>query len=127
MAAEADCWCPFQFLSALPPSLRPAWSLRHCQLLSKTPPGSLICVEFPTAKSPATGGPPYGLPPKVYLGHLSRPGEQLPYDEDDNLLEDEIKGPSSTGLERVAHWQPERTHEIGKGSDWVSIWKHKMA
>lgn len=117
----------YTFLSALPPSLRPAWSLRYTQLLANGPSSCLICVEFPTNKPPATGGPPFALPPKVYLAHLTHPGEQLPYDDEDNLLEEKIEGKSPTGLERIAHWQPERTHEIGKGSDWVSVWKHVNA
>ncbi|KAI9750786.1 MAG: hypothetical protein M4579_006307 [Chaenotheca gracillima] len=115
----------YTFLSALPPDLRPAWSLRCSQLLSAQPVGHLICVEFPTYKDPSTKGPPFGLPPKVYVGHLSHPGKNLPYDDQDNLLESQIHGETQDGLDRIAHWQPERTHEIGKGTDWVSIWRHR--
>ncbi|KAI9883869.1 MAG: hypothetical protein M1823_004360 [Watsoniomyces obsoletus] len=115
----------YTFLSALPPSLRPAWSQRYLQLLSEDPFSRLVCVEFPSAKPPATKGPPFGLPPKVYVGHLGHPGEQLPYDGTDNLLEDQVGPPSAKAIVRVAHWQPERTHEIGKGTDWVSIWKRQ--
>jgi methyl halide transferase len=64
----------------------------------------------------------------VYLGHLSHPGEELPYDDDENLLEDRIANVESEGaLRRIAHWQPERTHESGKGTDWVSVWRHVNA
>ncbi|KAI9849957.1 MAG: hypothetical protein M1837_000171 [Sclerophora amabilis] len=122
-----DLLYDYTFLSALPPNLRPAWSLRCLQLLSAEPLGHLICVEFPTYKPPSTKGPPYGLPPKVYLGHLSHPGKKLPYDNEDNLLESDIHdGATEGGLERIVHWQPERTHEIGKGTDWVSIWRHRQ-
>jgi hypothetical protein len=108
--------------------MRPAWAKRFVELLS--PEGSVVCVEFPTYKPHSTGGPPWALPPKVYLAHLSRPGEDLPYGEgDEGLLEAEMGEPSKTGLQRKLHFQPKRTHEIGysaegKVTDWVSIWCH---
>ncbi len=64
------------------------------------------------------------MPPKVYLEHLSHPGEEIPYDEEGNVIEDPERQAGEGALERVAHWQPERTHEVGKGTDWVSIWRH---
>lgn len=88
------------------------------------PDGCLICVEFPSTKDPKLGGPPYALPPRVYLQHLDHPGETLPYGEDGHVLENNNLSANPSALRRVAHWQPERTHEIGKGQDWVSIWKH---
>lgn len=94
-------------------------------LLSDHPSSCLVCVEFPTTKPPSTKGPPFGLPEKVYVEHLGHPGQKLPYDEEDNLLDDQIQSPPKTGLERIARWQPERTHEIGKGTDWVSVWRRK--
>ncbi|KAJ9658056.1 hypothetical protein H2201_007951 [Coniosporium apollinis] len=115
----------YTFLSALPPSLRPAWAARMSQLLA--PSGVLICVEFPTYKPPSTGGPPWALPPAVYEAHLSRPGEEVAYNDEGYV--DQKPGwnePSNAAaLVRIAHWQPERTHEVGKGTDWVSIWRHK--
>lgn len=114
-----------QFLSALPPSLRPAWSLRMSQLLSPT--GRLICLEFPTYKPPSTGGPPWALPPVVYEEHLTQPGEDVPYDAEGNVQVVEPKKENKHTLARIAHWQPERTHEVGKGTDWVSVWRHKDA
>ncbi|KAI9769237.1 MAG: hypothetical protein M1840_004366 [Geoglossum simile] len=115
----------YTFLSALPPSIRPAWSRRYSQLLSSSTSSCLICIEYPTYKDPTTRGPPFGLPPKVYLGHLSHPGEELPYDDDGHLLEDQIADVGSKGaLKRIEHWQPERTHKSGKGTDWVSVWRH---
>lgn len=110
-----------KFLSALPRSMRPAWAKQMRSLLS--PNGHLICVEFPTYKDPASGGPPWALPPDVYVAHLGHPGEDIPYDESGKVKIDESKPVSSGGFTRAAHWQPERTHEVGKGTDWVSIWR----
>ncbi|KAJ9643578.1 hypothetical protein H2199_004257 [Coniosporium tulheliwenetii] len=102
-----------------------AWAARMSQLLA--PSGVLICVEFPTYKPPSTGGPPWALPPAVYEAHLSRPGEEVAYNDEGYV--DQKPGwnePSNAAaLVRIAHWQPERTHEVGKGTDWVSIWRHK--
>ncbi|CAG8979066.1 hypothetical protein HYALB_00000195 [Hymenoscyphus albidus] len=120
----------YTFLSALPPSLRAGWSARFKELLA--PQGKIICVEFPTYKPHSTGGPPWALPPKVYLGHLSRPGQELPYDEETGLLESELKEPGKDRLERLEHFPPKRTHQIGynadgKVTDWVSVWAHPNA
>ena len=87
--------------------------------------GLLICIEFPTYKAPSTGGPPYGLPPQVYFEHLSHPGKDIPYDAQGYVKIGAIEGEDPDALERIAHYQPERTHEIGKGTDWVSVWRHR--
>ena len=108
--------------------MRPAWALRMSQLLSET--GQLVCIEFPSNKDPKLGGPPFSLPPPVYLEHLSHPGEELPYDEiTGHVVEGSSSAENVATLKRIAHWQPERTHEIGYGPDgkvvdWISIWKH---
>lgn len=115
----------YTFLCALPPNLRPSWALRQTQLLAIAPPGNLVCVEFPTYKDPKTKGPPFGLRPDVYVEHLSHPGKEVPYDNDGHVKEGILTAASSEAFERIAHWQPERTHEVGKGTDWVSIWRHK--
>ncbi|KAF8862451.1 S-adenosyl-L-methionine-dependent methyltransferase [Acephala macrosclerotiorum] len=120
----------YTFLSALPPVMRPAWSRRFNELLA--PEGRLICLEFPTYKPASTGGPPWALPPKIYMAHLPRPGQELEYGEDGELLEEKLGEPSSSGLVRIAHFQPERTHEIGyssdgKVTDWISVWAHPKA
>ena len=88
------------------------------------PDGCLVCLEFPSDKDPQIGGPPYALPPSVYVEHLGHPGEALAYSEDGFVKEDQHLLKNPTGLRRIAHWKPERTHEIGKGHDWVSVWKH---
>src|SRR3954465_9314139 len=104
--------------------MRPAWSKRYVELLA--PEGRLVCLEFPTYKPPSTGGPPWALPPKIYLAHLSRPGQELPYAEDGELLESKLDGPSKDGMQRIAHFQPKRTHSIGYSqdgqvTDWISV------
>ncbi|KAK2739852.1 hypothetical protein FQN57_006428 [Myotisia sp. PD_48] len=118
----------YTFFCALHPSLRPKWALRHSQLLA--PRGNLICLEFPTTKNPGDGGPPYCSTPAAYVEHLSHPGEDVPYDEKGYVKPNPLREISSDGLERVEHWQPEQTNNIGKDRngnvlDWVSIWRHQ--
>lgn len=121
----------YTFLSALPPALRSAWALQMSRLLSRDPQAALVCVEFPTYKPPSTGGPPFGLPSKVYEQHLSRPGDEVKYDDEGHVIEETdqfgsfiIPKTNSIGLYRDAHYAPLNTHEIGKGTDKVSVWRH---
>lgn len=102
--------------------MRHHWALRYLQLASPHPETRLICLEFPTYKEPSTGGPPFAVPSPVYAAHLGNPGAEQPYDAEGNLLErvQEVKSPC---FYRIAHWKAERTHEVGKGTDWVSVWK----
>ena len=63
------------------------------------------------------------------MGHLPRPGQDLPYGEDGGLLDEKLGEPNKNGLQRIDHFQPKRTHEIGynaegKVTDWVSVWTH---
>ena len=86
-----------------------------------------MCLEFPTYKPPSTGGPPWALPPKIYMAHLPRPGEELPYGEDGSLLEEKLGPPSKNGLQCIEHFKPKRTHEIGYDAqgeimDRIGIW-----
>lgn len=65
----------------------------------------------------------------MYAGHLQRPGLELPYDDETGLREEELDKPAEDGLVRVAHYQPERTHNVGYDSegmvtDWVGVWRH---
>ncbi|KAK4692633.1 hypothetical protein P7C71_g4612, partial [Lecanoromycetidae sp. Uapishka_2] len=125
---KVDLIYDYTFLCALPPSFRPDWALRMSQLLAVD--GNLICIEFPTTKDPKIGGPPHALPPPVYTEHLAHPGQGLAYDDDTGHIKEGVAGPNRpTALKRVAHWQPERTHAIGKDADgnvmdWVSVWRH---
>lgn len=96
------------------------------------PEGRLVCTEFPTYKPHSTGGPPWALPPVVYEGHLQRPGEELPYDDEAGLLEKDLGPPSKSGLQRLVHFQPKRTHDIGYDengnmTDWISVWSHPQS
>lgn len=116
-----------QFLCALPPSLRPAWAKRQSELLS--PMGRLICLEFPSTKPLSTGGPPHALPPRVYEGHLRRPGQELLYDAEGHLLQANLGPELESGLVRLEHFHPKRTHSVGVGKDgnvedWIGVWGH---
>lgn len=64
------------------------------------------------------------------MEHLSHPGEDIPYDTKGRIKSNPLREPSEIGLERVAHWQPSRTHEVGKDEkgeihDRVSIWRRR--
>jgi len=77
----------------------------------------------------STGGPPHALPSKAYESHLTRPGQELTYDEGD-LIVDEFEEEVEKGLVRLAHFQPKRTHQVGMDEngnvlDWVGVWGHK--
>lgn len=120
----------YTFLSALPVSMRPKWAGRMRDLVDPAG-GRLLCVEFPTYKEPNTGGPPWALPSKVYMAHLGKPGAHIEYDADSRVVinaEDEAKvekgeAIADDGMLRIAHWKAEKTHEIGKGTDHIAIWK----
>lgn len=119
-----------QFFCALEPLLRPKWALRHTHLLAPSPSGNLICLEFPRHKDPQALGPPYASSSEAYVAHLSHPGEEVPYDASGIVKHEPLRAPSKAGLERVAYWQPERTHEVGRGEngvihDRVSIWRRR--
>lgn len=64
------------------------------------------------------------------MGHLSRPGEKITYDDQGRCKSETLNRPGKQGFERVAYWQPIRTHDIGideKGRvhDRISIWRQK--
>ena len=105
--------------------MRPSWALRHTQLLAPAPDGNLICLEFPTYKDPLTNGPPFGVRPETYVEHLSHPGENVPYNENGHAKENVLEKANPEALERISHWQPKRSHPVGQGTDWISIWRHK--
>lgn len=112
----------YTFLCALPPALRSKWAKRMSQLLSPT--GRLICLEFPLTKAPDTGGPPHGLSGELYEQLFKSPGREVQYDQKGYVREDNSGERADDALERVARWQAERTHDVGQGSDHVSIWRH---
>lgn len=120
--SKFDVIYDYTFLCAIPPQLRPKWAARMSSLLA--PGGSLICLEFPLAKSPALGGPPHGLSSDLYVQLFKRPGEDVKYGDDGYVVSEDRELDSQSDLVRAAHWQPERTHQVGKGTDMISIWKH---
>lgn len=95
------------------------------QLLA--PDGRLVCLEFPTYKPPSTGGPPWAVRPNEYVAYLSKPGQKVQYDSEGLIVGVNEENPDrdSLGLVRTAHWKPARTHEIGKDTDWMSVWTHQ--
>lgn len=87
----------------------------------------IVCVEFPTQKKLSLGGPPYASPSSVYMAHLGHPGQEIPYDvEGTPLNEKEGQTEDPNGFQRVGHWKAEESHPMGKGMDWVSVWKRLM-
>ncbi|KAJ6784571.1 hypothetical protein PWT90_06491 [Aphanocladium album] len=123
----------YTFFCALNPELRPSWALRHTELLASSPAaGSLICLESPRGKDPLAPGPPFASPSEAYAAHLSRPGETIRYGDDGLVVGGADPSPeaAAAGLERVAHWQPERTHAVGRDEngvvdDRISIWRRR--
>ncbi|KAL4974160.1 S-adenosyl-L-methionine-dependent methyltransferase [Aspergillus desertorum] len=129
---QFDLIYDYTFFCALPRSLRPAWALRHTQLLAPWPQGYLICLEFPRHKDPLQPGPPYSSPSEAYMEHLSRPGEDIEYDTKGRCRSDPLRQPSELGLDRVAHWQPAKTHDFGMSQegevlDRVSIGRRRYS
>lgn len=68
------------------------------------------------------------------MEHLSHPGENITYNDKGLVDADhpsrEREPSKAAGLERVAYWQPERTHAVGKDKngvihDRVSIWRRR--
>ncbi|EME82590.1 uncharacterized protein MYCFIDRAFT_196111 [Pseudocercospora fijiensis CIRAD86] len=120
--AEFDVVFDYTFLCALPPEMRPQWARRMRDLLS--PSGHLVCLQWPLGKDPKEGGPPHALTNDLYVELFKSPGEDVEYGEDGKAKEtDREVGPS--GLVRVKHYRPERTHPAGQTSDYVSIWKRQ--
>lgn len=121
--AKFDLVYDYTFLCALPPAWRPRWSKRMAELVKKD--GHLVCLEFPLHKDPKTSGPPHGLSSQLYVELLSRPGAEVQYNSDGYVKPSQSEPVSNNALHRVAHWKPERTHDVGQGHDRVSIWQHR--
>jgi hypothetical protein len=91
------------------------------------PDGMLICLEFPTHKPLASGGPPWALSPATYTELFKQPGQDIMYDAAGKAVQtDRPNGPGA--LTRVAHYTPQRTHPVGVVQgvvrDFVSVWRH---
>ncbi|KAF3400174.1 putative thiol methyltransferase 2 [Penicillium rolfsii] len=120
----------YTFFCALNLELRPKWALRHTELLASSPAGNLICLEFPRHKDPLAPGPPFYSSSEAYMEHLSHPGEKISYNVKGLIDTNTSREPSKSGLERVAYWQPKRTHFPGLDKDGViqdrvSIWRRR--
>jgi hypothetical protein len=76
-------------------------------------------------------GPPYAAPSHAYFEHLTHPGEDIRYETEAKILIDPSRKANDLALERVLHWKPERTYEIGKDGntgeilDRLSIWRRR--
>lgn len=110
--------------------MRPAWAKRMSDLLRHSAQANLICLEFPTTKPAAAGGPPFASPPKAYMEHLSHPGEEVKYDPEGNVRMNPLAPSSPGALERVGHWHPADTHQVGKDADgnvqdYIAVWRHR--
>jgi len=92
--------------------------------------GRLICLEWPLGKDFSSGGPPWGLVPEAYAAHLSRPGEELEYNENGLVLQSIPTTPAPRGaLRQLARIKPARTHQSGVDEDgnvfdFISVWGH---
>lgn len=98
--------------------MRKDWATRMVSLLEKD--GLLTCLEFPMYKDRKIAGPPWGLN-GVHWDLLERGGDGL-LDLDDKS----DAGEEGCGLfTRILYVQPERTHQVGQGTDMLSVYQRK--
>ncbi|RHZ61550.1 uncharacterized protein CDV56_108851 [Aspergillus thermomutatus] len=107
----------YTFLCALHPSMRRDWAMRMASLVSTG--GLLVCLEFPMYKDLGLPGPPWGLK-GVHWDLLARGGDGL---LTDNVGERETD--TQGQFQRVLYVKPERTYEVGKGTDMLSVYMRK--
>lgn len=81
--------------------------------------GLLVCLEFPMYKDPELPGPPWGVN-GVYWDLLARGGDGLLPQN----MGDEEK-PLEGKFTRRLYIKPERTYEVGKGTDMLSVYVRK--
>lgn len=118
---QFDVIFDYTFLCALPPEMRPSWAKRMSELLASD--GHLICLEWPLGKPPTDGGPPHGLTSNLYTQLFRNPGQDVDYDSA-GVVSQSQSTQQGDSLTRIAHFMPSRTHEAGKGKDYVGIWRH---
>ncbi|KAJ1326468.1 methyl halide transferase [Microdochium nivale] len=128
--AKFDLIFDYTFGCALPPQARPLWAARLASLLSSTTTeggsgGRLVCLEFPSTKSPDEPGPPWAMPPHVYVEYLTGAGGE---GEGRGEGSSEPPGHASGGLRRLVHGKPTTTHaagmQDGRVIDCISVWSH---
>ncbi|KAI1414467.1 S-adenosyl-L-methionine-dependent methyltransferase [Hypoxylon sp. FL1857] len=107
----------YTFLCALAPEMRKDWARRMSELLS--PSGVLVCLEFPLYKELTAPGPPWGLK-GVHWNILAEGGDGI-IDKESASETGQLQGQ----FERIAYFKPQRSYEIGKGTDMFSVWKLK--
>jgi hypothetical protein len=85
------------------------------------PSGVLVCLEFPLYKDFKLPGPPWPLREGIYWDLLVAGGDGILQDEEASRTA--VQSPSSGGsFVRLGYFKPERTYEIARGTDMLSIW-----
>ncbi|KAL5003360.1 S-adenosyl-L-methionine-dependent methyltransferase [Aspergillus recurvatus] len=103
-SGKFDLVYDYTFLCALHPAQRTRWAERMAELLH--PGGMVVCLEFPMYKDPALPGPPWGVKGvhwELLAGGDAGQGE----------------------FKRRVYVQPERTLEVGRGTDMISVYERK--
>jgi hypothetical protein len=101
--------------------MRKDWARRMSELLA--PSGVLVCLEFPSYKDLKLPGPPWGLREGIYWNLLVAGGDGVIDSEE--AAEAATQTNTGGAFRRLAYIQPERSHEISKGTDMLSIWALK--
>ncbi|KAK4109173.1 S-adenosyl-L-methionine-dependent methyltransferase [Canariomyces notabilis] len=108
----------YTFLCALLPEMRKDWARRMKELLR--PSGLLVCLEFPLYKDLTAPGPPWGLQ-GVHWNLLAEGG--------DGIVDQQTSTLATTGgqgsFKRILYIKPERSYEVGRGTDMLSVWTLK--
>ncbi|KAK4225843.1 S-adenosyl-L-methionine-dependent methyltransferase [Podospora fimiseda] len=113
----------YTFLCALLPEMRKGWGRRMGELLA--PEGVLICLEFPLYKDLKLPGPPWGLREGIYWDLLACGGSGMFGSDEEAQQAMKADKVTEGKLERVARLKPERSYEVSKGTDRLSIWRFK--
>ncbi|CAN6674995.1 hypothetical protein TRVA0_077S00166 [Trichomonascus vanleenenianus] len=106
----------YTFLCALHPTLRVKWLASMTNFLADD--GLLVCLEFPMYKDLSAEGPPWGL--NGVHWDLLASGR-------DGILHTRKEADESENgrFKRIVYFKPERTHEMGQGTDMLSVWTKK--
>lgn len=86
--------------------------------------GLLVCLEFPMYKDPKLPGPPWGLK-GVHWNLLAEGGDGLVTGE---VGDDGVEGDTASDggdFRRILYVHPERSYEVGKGTDMLSVYARK--
>lgn len=83
----------------------------------------MVCLEFPSYKDLKLAGPPWGLREGTYWNLLVAGGDGVIQSEE--VAEAATKATTGGAFRRLGYIKPERSHEIAKGTDMLSIWALK--